>query len=66
MMLNKRLFATLMPGLFLETMPMDNGPDMLMYNDLSDFLWNMAMPMPMPMHARHGHARHGHAHDACT
>src|SRR6478609_2426443 len=47
MMLNKRLSATLMPGLFLETMPMDDGPDMLVYNDLSDFVWNMAMPMPM-------------------
>ena len=34
MMLNKRLSATLMPGLFVDT-------DTQTYNELSDFLWNM-------------------------
>ncbi len=47
MMMNKRLFATLMPGLFVD-------PDTQKYTPLSNALWNMTA-MDMPEHDMPGH-----------
>ena len=60
MMMNKRLFATLMPGLFVD-------PATQEYNPLSNALWNMtAMDMPhMPGMPEH-HMPMDHTFEAIT